>query len=525
MLVVLGAQVVVDSDGIGNPSTHLEARISGAAAAIQIVKPPTVVLSGGYCVGVRYDESAIMKVADTSSEAVSRAQTRPSEAAVMQAHLTTFLAHLGADVPTIVREELSTSTQENAIATSLLLQRWCTSTTTARRPLRVALLTNAFHLHRSIALFVASLYEVGLRVALDGAVVDSSDRDQALDVVIVPHAAEPWAMRCLRLLSASPSRPILRFDVEALVARVSVAQFADVPRSVALAHAALLSAFDAWAASDATTQTSLLFGPLAPMEPVAFVGSSLRAVATVRHGFFSRFGGASSDVVASLDFSGRSSPRTRHVNAALVTRAFGLPSTSLLKTVNEVHGNVVVRVDALSLPVSADGMVTTARGVALGILTADCCPVLLATRDGTAIGALHAGWRGTCNGIVEAGVCELLGVAPAGTTVADVVACTGPCIERPSYQVADDVRSAWLSHCVAVGVDDGARFIDADPATDDRYLFDVPGAVRALLVAVGVTNVEHVSHDTFHDRRFYSYRRAAADRERNGNQLSVIVLR
>jgi YfiH family protein len=507
VLYVLGAQLLVEENDV-HASPHLRARIAAAAAVVRELTPRAVVLAGGHCVGIRYTNDKVLPNANLSAEAAVLARSYPSEASVMRDALSHALCSSGVSpAPPMMLEELSTSTLENAAVAPLVLARLHLGP--AEPPLVVGLVTNIFHMHRAVALFIAALHMAGFRVCV--ATPAGGSRAVDANVVLVPLLAEVWAMRCTSLAP--------HVDVRALVARVEAARLIGVAAQTDLAstHLQLTQAvLSGGSESD-------VFALLAPFAPTSVVCAALSAVCNVRHGFLTRFGGASAGDIAALDFSSKTPADVRQVNRALVARAFGLLSPALLKTVAEVHGTNVVCVDAtfVSGSVQADGMVTRTRGVALGILTADCCPVLLATRSGDAIGALHAGWRGACAGIVESGVRALLSIAAPGTTAADVIACTGPCIERSSYQVGADVRDAWLARYGALGA---SAFFEDDANSAGYFLFDVPGAVHAALRACGVETVDRNAVDTFVDSRFFSYRRARATGERNGNQLSVIAL-
>ncbi|SDD06768.1 peptidoglycan editing factor PgeF [Ruegeria marina] len=238
----------------------------------------------------------------------------------------------------------------------------------------------------------------------------------------------------------------------------------------------------------------------------------------VRHGFFTRRGGASSGVFAGLNCGTGSTDQTEVValNRARVAEAMGLSGTPL-QTVHQVHSNKVATVtEPLTEKPRADAMVTNVPGLALSVLTADCQPVLLADRDAAVIGAAHAGWRGTLDGILEETVdaMEALGAARER-----IVAVIGPSISQRAYEVGPEFFDEFMAE------DSGnARFFANGQG--DRMLFDLPAYGLARLRAAGVGMAEWTRHCTYSDpERFYSYRRATHAREADyGRLISVIRL-
>lgn len=240
----------------------------------------------------------------------------------------------------------------------------------------------------------------------------------------------------------------------------------------------------------------------------------------VRHGFFTRIGGVSEGPYASLNCSLRSGDRPEALkeNRRRVADAFGLDGDRLLG-VTQVHGADVVTVTAPWEPgqgASADAMVTTRDDVALGVITADCAPVLFASRDGRVVGAAHAGWRGAVRGILEATVTAMVqcGVAPE-----EVVAVVGPCIATTSYEVGTDMRDAVLTE------DPGGITRFSPGAREGHFQFDLAGYCLDRLRRVGVTRVAATGIDTLTDEhRFFSHRRRTlAGGGAIGHQISVIA--
>ncbi len=243
--------------------------------------------------------------------------------------------------------------------------------------------------------------------------------------------------------------------------------------------------------------------------------------AGVRHGFFTRQGGVSVGVYASLNCGFGSNDNPAHVaeNRAIALRALGLSPEALI-TAYQIHSAEVVVADVPWPPVrapKADGIVTRSRGIALGILTADCAPVLLADSGAGVIGAAHAGWRGAVGGILEA---TARAMERLGARLPSTVAVVGPCIHQDSYEVGADLREAVLA-----AERDGEDLFRVG-ARNGKFQFDLPGFIERRLRRLGLGHVERIAADTFADEtRFYSYRRSVKRGEADyGRKLSAIAL-
>lgn len=234
---------------------------------------------------------------------------------------------------------------------------------------------------------------------------------------------------------------------------------------------------------------------------------------TARHGFFTRQGGVSAGAYATLNCGLRSEddPAAVAENRARAARALGA-APEALRGLRQVHGPAVVEAGAPweNLP-EADAMVTRSPGVMLGIITADCAPVLFHDAEARVIGAAHAGWKGAVSGVLEATITAMEGL---GAKRGRITAVVGPCIAQASYEVRADLRDA-------VG---DARFFAAgrDAA---HFQFDLPGYCLARLGAAGVA-AETLGVDTLADEtRFFSHRRRTlAGGGPLGHQLSAIIL-
>jgi YfiH family protein len=246
----------------------------------------------------------------------------------------------------------------------------------------------------------------------------------------------------------------------------------------------------------------------------------LLAIEGIAHGFFTREGGVSTGIYASLNCGLGSNDDPRHVaeNRARAAATVGVDPARLV-TAYQVHGNAVAEVDLPWAPgrgPHVDAMVTTRRGVALGILTADCTPVLLADPIAGVVGAAHAGWKGAKAGVVGTAVAAMVRL---GATPANITAAVGPTIALGSYEVGEAFRAAFLAD------DPQAQTFFATPPGGKPH-FDLPGFVVRQLQRLGLGTVGRIDADTCADPdRFFSYRRACHAGEPDyGRQLSAIAL-
>jgi YfiH family protein len=241
----------------------------------------------------------------------------------------------------------------------------------------------------------------------------------------------------------------------------------------------------------------------------------------IRHGFFTREGGVSTGIFASLNCSGGSGDDLEKVaeNRRLALAQLGLAADRLVLCY-QVHSADVVIVDQpwpLTDRPRADALVTKRKGLALGILTADCAPVLFADEQAGIVAAAHAGWRGAVSGVVEATIAAMQreGAAPAR-----IKAVIGPCIGFASYEVGPEFPAPFLAQ------DPGnATFFRAAPRVG-HHLFDLRAYVQARLAIAGVTNIAVTGGDTAAEpERFFSWRRTCLQGERQfGHELSAICL-
>lgn len=229
-----------------------------------------------------------------------------------------------------------------------------------------------------------------------------------------------------------------------------------------------------------------------------------------RHGFFTRRGGHSSGVLKGLNcgFGARDDPKTVEKNRDLIKAHLGAES---LSTLYQVHSSDVAPAGSAA---HADAQVTRKEGLALGVLTADCAPVLFEDFEARVIGSAHSGWRGALGGVLENTIAAMEG---AGARRAAIKAVVGPAISQANYEVGSEFREAFLKKREAFD----QYFIDGDGP--GKYHFDLPGFCVDRLIEAGVT-AEHTGHCTYQDPlRFYSYRRATHQKEEDYGRLLAAI--
>jgi len=239
----------------------------------------------------------------------------------------------------------------------------------------------------------------------------------------------------------------------------------------------------------------------------------------VPHGFLGRKGGVSKGVCAGLNVGFGSGDDRAAIEENRRRAIAAVAPGAALVTVHQIHSSHALHATAPwpdDARPHADAIVTDRPGLALGILTADCTPVLLADREAGVIGAAHAGWKGALSGVIESVVAAM---AARGARRERIIAALGPVIARKSYEV-DEGFARRLAEADPVN----DRFFT--PGRDGHHQFDLEAYVLARLAKAGVTRAEALGLDTYADpHRFYSYRRATHRGEPGyGRQISLIAL-
>jgi polyphenol oxidase len=250
------------------------------------------------------------------------------------------------------------------------------------------------------------------------------------------------------------------------------------------------------------------------------VTSKLLTLPGVAHGFFGRRGGVSTGIYASLN-CGPGSGDTRPAVMENRSRAIAmLGGDARLVTLYQLHSAEAIVVEKpwdIGTNPRADGMVTRIPGIALGILTADCAPVLMFDAQAKVIGAAHAGWQGAFSGIVESVLSAMTRLGAQATRVRAVV---GPSISPAAYEVGPEFQARFVA-----AEADNARYFRR-PGRTAQWHFDLPAYVAHRLNRAGAGSVDIVGRCTYAEEEdFFSYRRTTHRKERDyGRQLSVIAL-
>ena len=240
-------------------------------------------------------------------------------------------------------------------------------------------------------------------------------------------------------------------------------------------------------------------------------------LATHRHGFFTRHGGISSGIYKGLNCGAGSTDQVDAVkkNKLLVCDAMGV-SLDKLVTVHQVHSaDVIISTEQSNgLAQKADAIVSKSKGLALGILTADCAPILFCDPNSGVVGAAHSGWQGAIKGIAQNTITKMIEI---GADIANIQAVVGPCISQKNYEVGEEFLENFL-------IDDQYNMRFFANGKNDKYQFNLPGFCLHSLRNAGVTKPEWTGHCTYEDgNKFYSYRKSTHLNEPDyGRLISVI---
>jgi polyphenol oxidase len=241
----------------------------------------------------------------------------------------------------------------------------------------------------------------------------------------------------------------------------------------------------------------------------------------IAHGFFTRGGGHSTGIFASLNcgFGSGDDPDLVKMNRDVVGRALGVAEGHVVSA-HQVHSADVLEVTEvwpLDGRPKVDGLVCRTKGMGIGVLTADCGPVLFADADTGVIGCCHAGWKGALGGVTDATVDAMVKI---GAARENIIAVLGPTISQAAYEVGPEFPAPFLDQSSA----HGAFFIPSTKA--GHFMFDLPAYLRQRMKGLGLKAVHDLALCTYSDEaRFYSYRRATHRGEADyGRLISAIAL-
>jgi YfiH family protein len=244
---------------------------------------------------------------------------------------------------------------------------------------------------------------------------------------------------------------------------------------------------------------------------------ALSAISTIRHGFFGRNGGVSRGDFAGLNISHSVGDDQQDVenNRQSVANRLNIGPLLLLRQVHSARVETVTAPFAPGAVIEADAMVTATPGLLLGVLAADCTPILFADSEAGVIGAAHAGWRGAVDGVVGTTIAAMVAL---GARPERIRAAYGPTIHGENYEVGD----AFMADFLAIHPTGKQHFFTPDGG---KPHFDLPGFVQAQLQAAGVFSIDQVGFCTYaHPDRYFSHRRATHEATRTGRQVAVIGL-
>lgn len=243
---------------------------------------------------------------------------------------------------------------------------------------------------------------------------------------------------------------------------------------------------------------------------------------SVRFGFFGRQGGVSEGLYSSLNCGPGSDDDPKMVceNRARVAGHLGAKSENLISLWQVHSADCLTITESLPARPKADAMVTDRAGLALGVLTADCGPVLFYGEkpDGSpVVGAAHAGWKGALGGVLNA---TLQSMQDLGAQRESIRACIGPCIAQASYEVGEGFEAPFLKQSP-----ENERFFKSS-VKDGHLMFDLPGYIASALFMAGVRQVSITDIDTYQEEeRCFSYRRTTHNKESDyGRQISAIMI-
>ncbi len=240
------------------------------------------------------------------------------------------------------------------------------------------------------------------------------------------------------------------------------------------------------------------------------------ALAPLKHGFFTRKGGASSGIFSGLNCGRGSSDQSEIVtiNRDRVATEMGVNSQNLVGVHQYHSADVITVTERIDHAPKADALVTNVPGLALSILTADCQPVLFADTKANVIGAAHAGWKGAKDGILTNTVDAMVSL---GATRENISAVIGPSISQSAYEVGPEFFESFMD----MSPENGRFFVNGD---GDRYMFDLPAFGLYHLREAGVGHAEWTRHCTYADPdRFYSYRRSTHRKEADYGRLIAAI--
>ena len=251
-----------------------------------------------------------------------------------------------------------------------------------------------------------------------------------------------------------------------------------------------------------------------------FFSKKLKKFENLKHCFFSRKNGVSKGIYNSLNCGLGSKDDKKNViqNINIVCKKLNCKKKPII-TLNQTHSNKVVYFnnrEKVKDKIVGDAIVTKLKNIGIGVLTADCVPILFCDPKKKIIACVHAGWKGTLNGVIENTLDKFFEL---NSNARNLVAAIGPCINHQHYEVGHNFYKKFL----AQSKNNGRFFIILN---DKKYLFNIRSYINAKLIGLGIKNIDHIKMDTFSDKEnFFCYRRSKKDNDKDyGRCISVIIM-
>ena len=251
-----------------------------------------------------------------------------------------------------------------------------------------------------------------------------------------------------------------------------------------------------------------------------FFSKKLQKFQNLKHCFFSRKNGYSNGYYQSLNCGLGSGDKKENVlkNLEFVSAKIGCEKEALI-TLNQTHSNKVIYFKSkreIKNKLSGDAIVTKLKNIGIGILTADCVPILLYVPKKRIIGCIHSGWKGALNGIIKNTFLKFIELK---SNSKDLVAVVGPCIKKKNYEVKIDLYEKFVSQN-----NESKKFFEK--IDNNKFIFDLRAFVNNEINNLNIKNLENIEKDTFSEKEtFFSYRRSLFNKEKDyGRCISVILM-
>ena len=244
---------------------------------------------------------------------------------------------------------------------------------------------------------------------------------------------------------------------------------------------------------------------------------NLQKFKNINHGFFNNLGGVSNGIYKSLNCGIGSNDKKKNVikNLKIVSKKIGVKKKIIL--LHQLHSNKIFFINKISKKkLLGDGLITNIKNIAIGILTADCAPILFYDPKKNIIGAAHAGWRGAYKKIGEKMISKF---KKKGSKLNDILTVIGPCISQRNYEVKKDFKTKFLKQ--------SSKNVKHFKVINNKIYFDLKGYVFNQLKKAGINNVETIKKDTFNPKNnFFSARRSLKKKNNDyGRNISIIMIK